>query len=107
MEPQDLFLRDEREPMAALKRRASDYLSAGSSKSFDSSAVDLSASNDSLANADLSSPAPLLIPTPSLPSSQVSEDGGAQYSYDEQMSILRAEKLVMALRHRFDCQPDR
>ena len=106
------------EPAVALKRRASDVLTIGSSRSLESSAVDMSASNSSLASAANDSlpgvvSAPLLIPTPSMPSSQLSDDLNGRsevsspYTSDEVVSILKAEKLVGQLRHRFDCQPDR
>jgi hypothetical protein len=104
------------EPAVALKKRLSDGIYLGSCKSLDSSPVDLSASMTSIAsaapNADASHSDTLLIPTPSIPSSRYGESGGvcessSSFTNAEVLSILKAEKLVGQLRHRFDCEPGR
>ena len=115
MDDRFLWRNSSEEPSVALKRRASDMLTVASCKSLDSSGAELSATNSSAASAMNMLPAcdaaPLLIPTPSIPTSSDQVDGRCEdpcaFTSAEVLSIIKAEKLVGQLRLRFECQPDR
>lgn len=65
-------------------------------------------------SANVCDSAPRLIPTPSIPALDADECPGdvhsgmsSMFTSQEMTHIMKAEKLVGKLRHRFDCQPER
>lgn len=86
------------------------------SMSFDCSTGDLSGSFCSTVenSANVCDSAPRLIPTPSIAALDAEDYPGDAHSgvssvftSQEMTHIMKAEKLVGKLKHRFDCQPER
>jgi hypothetical protein len=102
--------------MSTVKVQQSELWQRSKSMSLDCSTGDLSGSFCSVVDnsANVCDSAPRLIPTPSIPELEADDFPGdahsgvsSMFTSQEMTHIIKAEKLVGKLRHRFDCQPER
>lgn len=101
--------------MSTVKVQQHDLWQRSKSMSLDYSGAELSGSYCSTVehNANVCDSAPRLIPTPSIPALDADDTPGdahsgmSPFTSQEMIHIMKAEKLVGKLRHRFDCQPER